>query len=332
MKILLATDTHGHLDSLNIIARKHAVSAILHAGDFGFYDLESCNRLSNRELKLRIRNSSLSDLEKEKLFLDTPENQREYIRSYLPLSNLPDYISGKKKFDVPVYTVWGNHEDREVLNRYLDGRYTVDNLFLLHENASYHLDSLHILGLGGNFIIGEKLFQKPVAGSASKVWSVLEQYTQLLKTLQSNQIKEEQRIFVSHVSPGREPFITLMGIKSQARLILSGHMHPPLPLIWNEAAVRSPEEAIERISKRLSEIKEKKVQMTAQKSQYYYGQLEKFALNEPLPDKGWYQEMFNINLPGIADGYAIVEINETGWTFLPGSNFLNHLKTSSELI
>ena len=43
MRILVLTDTHGHLELINTFVEKHKADAVVHCGDFG---IESANRLS----------------------------------------------------------------------------------------------------------------------------------------------------------------------------------------------------------------------------------------------------------------------------------------------
>lgn len=89
----------------------------------------------------------------------------------LRLGDFPDYISGEKKFSVPVYAVWGNHEDVQVL-RQLNTNLSVENLHVLDEHHLYqfHTDGneleFSLYGLGGNFLVSKKLFDKqlPVMG------------------------------------------------------------------------------------------------------------------------------------------------------------------------
>jgi hypothetical protein len=40
-----------------------------------------------------------------------------------------------------------------------------------------------IYGLGGNFLAGSKLLQRPIAGGAGKIWSTLAQYCDLVETI-----------------------------------------------------------------------------------------------------------------------------------------------------
>ena len=58
MKILLVSDTHGKLDSINKLVEKTKSDLVIHAGDFGFYDDSSYRRLSTRELLLLVSHVS----------------------------------------------------------------------------------------------------------------------------------------------------------------------------------------------------------------------------------------------------------------------------------
>ena len=96
---------------------------------------------------------------------------------------------------------------------------------------------ISIFGLGGNLIPTKRFFDHPIAGTG-KVWSALRQYLELLGHAERNGADAETRISVSHVSPGKEQFITLFGGLLSTDWIVSGHMDPPAPLLWVEAAVR----------------------------------------------------------------------------------------------
>jgi predicted phosphodiesterase len=121
MRFLLISDTHGKLAIINELAAHVHADAVIHAGDFGFYDDGSYDRLSDRELRLQIIHSDLAPTEKERV-LALPHDQRiEAARRNCPLSELPLYIDRERRFDVPVYAVWGNHEDKEVVERAFRG-------------------------------------------------------------------------------------------------------------------------------------------------------------------------------------------------------------------
>ncbi|HNU02276.1 MAG: metallophosphoesterase [Kiritimatiellae bacterium] len=334
-RILLVSDTHGKLSPINRLALENNCEAVIHAGDFGFSDDESIGRLSDREVALHIRHSELNPERKKEILAQPPAEQREFVKRSLPLSELPDFLRGEKKFDVPIYAVWGNHEDVDVIRRFRCGDYAVDRLHLLHEAVSYHMGHIHIFGLGGNFLVGKKLWQTPIAGGRGKVWSVLPQYAQLVETVQANRQPDEIGIFVSHVSPGKEPFITLIGAQAGCGLIVSGHMDPPLPMVWNEFAIREPQEAVARLEGRLKEIEATysalddtnrqamefawlRVQ-TVPKGKLYVGR------RHHVPE--WFIRMLNVNLPDAAMGHAILETAGTEFQITPSAG---HIRISAK--
>jgi hypothetical protein len=48
MQLLLISDTHGKLSTINELSSRVQADAVIHAGDFGFYDDGSFERLSDR--------------------------------------------------------------------------------------------------------------------------------------------------------------------------------------------------------------------------------------------------------------------------------------------
>ncbi|EIE89255.1 hypothetical protein RO3G_13966 [Rhizopus delemar RA 99-880] len=69
------------------------------------------------------------------------------------LSELTDFLSGIKRLNVPVYTVWDSIEDVEIVKKFSSKQYHIPNLFLLDEKSSHLLDIggvyLRLFGLGG---------------------------------------------------------------------------------------------------------------------------------------------------------------------------------------
>ena len=52
VRILLISDTHGSLGVINELVSRTQADAVIHAGDFGFYDDGGFEHLSERELRL----------------------------------------------------------------------------------------------------------------------------------------------------------------------------------------------------------------------------------------------------------------------------------------
>jgi predicted phosphodiesterase len=116
IKILLISDTHGHLDVINDLAEKEKVDLAIHAGDFGFYDESSYKHISSRELRLLVSHSTYW-----RNYSVDKQTDREtligVVKRHQLLGNFSDYQDSNKKFHVPVYAVYGNHEDSYVLKK-----------------------------------------------------------------------------------------------------------------------------------------------------------------------------------------------------------------------
>ncbi|KAM0788692.1 hypothetical protein ACM66B_002789 [Microbotryomycetes sp. NB124-2] len=134
-RILCVADIRGSISSLNALAAEHSASAIIHTGDFGFYEKSSLATVSDRTLKHLVQYSALISPEFRSQLLapnTTPAETRELLantpRNLLPpdatprepyfgLSEFPRLLSGEIQLNVPVYTVWGACEDVAILEK-----------------------------------------------------------------------------------------------------------------------------------------------------------------------------------------------------------------------
>lgn len=320
MRLLFISDTHGKLGIINKLAVQVRAEAVIHAGDFGFHDDGSYERLSDRELQLQIVHSDLSPANKEKILALPRQEKIKAARENCPLSELPPYIEGTRRFDVPVYAVWGNHEDKDVVERFFHGDIQVENLHILHHRRAYQVGPAFVYGLGGNFLSGSKLMQRPIAGGAGKIWNTLSQYVDLIETVESETDRSEPRICVSHVSPGKEPFVELIGARTRADFTVSGHMGAPTCMVWNPFAVSSVEEATQRLRNGLEVVKKSCLDF-AQSNAAWVEQA--FSLICRIPEDtvdtgrgikvpSWYRRMTHVNLPDACVGSAVLDVDETG--------------------
>ncbi|MDC1286790.1 metallophosphoesterase [Gammaproteobacteria bacterium] len=325
IRILLISDTHGDLEILNNLAVECRVDAIIHAGDFGFYDENSWERLPTRELRLRVRHSSLSADERRTASKLEGDELRNFVKSSCPLSELHDYLSGQKLFEVPVYAVWGNHEDKVVVEKFRAGEFQVPNLHILDEERNYRLGSLHIFGLGGNIIPGPKLFEIPLAGERGQIWSSLSQMERLRQMVGKGPKVGDRRLLVTHVSPGKEPLVWRMAAHMRADLVVSGHMGAPYCTVWNEFAVRSERTSNHMIDSVLEiiELAWREVSPDDLGSrEYKLATMGMKMMREMPPDrvKGgrgksvgrWTRQPYSINLPDAPVGHAILTVDEQG--------------------
>lgn len=302
-KILLISDTHGNLDIINEKALQVKADIVIHAGDFGFYDEQSILRLSPRELRLLVTHSPYWN----KYNVDKQTDRKdliEIVKNHKLLGDFPEYISGKKQFSVPVYAVWGNHEDVQVLKNVRENL-RIHNLNLLDENHFYEFQhendfEFSLYGLGGNFLATNKLFDKPIAGNGGKVWATLHQFGVLYKKIKH---KGKPSIFVSHVSPGKEPLLTRLIIHFMPNFWISGHMGAPFTCVWNQFTIHEMHEALSWLEVNINFIEEQiKLGRLSDESVIAYE-----LIKQTIPKKDyWYKKMWNINLPDAKDGHVLL--------------------------
>jgi predicted phosphodiesterase len=369
MRILCISDTHGHLSQINDLIEKTHADAVIHAGDFGFYDDDSVERLEARELFLRVVHSELSPAEKTRAKKFSGRAMRDFIKAHLPLSDLGAWLKEGRGFRVPVYAVWGNHEDRVVIEDLLAQKTKIPNLHLLHEGISYRVGPLRLFGLGGN-IIAPRLADLPsqsgqsgvshrptgearedarrqtgeeqnddrqpasfaseragetgwgqgtLTGNGGKIWSTLSQIGRLAQTLDDCQA-DETRVFVTHVSAGREPIAEWLAAALRADVTVSGHMGSPWNVVWSEFSVHTPAEANTRIDDTQRALQEalaaplpQDATLRAWVERAHHIFPEKpanvvEARGERMPH--WYKGAFHLNLPDVPDGYAVLTCGE----------------------
>ena len=320
MRFLLLSDTHGNLSIVNELAAEVEADAVIHAGDFGFYDDDSYERISDRELRLHITHSELDAATRDEILALPREQRNEACRKLCPLSELPLFIEGRQRFDIPVYAVWGNHEDKEVVERLFRSELQLPNLFVLSHRKAYEVGPVLVYGVGGNHLPGPKMLQSPIAGGSGRIWSTLSQYVDLITTVEEHAGRSGPRIFVTHVSPGKEPFIELLAARTRADFTVSGHMGAPCPMIWNQFAVRPVEEAVHRLQRAMLETKQSCLEARGSDPERVeqafsgIGQIpdETIRLGRGARVPRWYCSMTHINLPDADVGYAVIDVTETG--------------------
>lgn len=291
MRLLLLSDTHGHLDSIEGLARSVCADAIVHAGDFGFYDDASVDRLESRELFLRIVHSDLPADVKAQAKKRKGAALREFIRSKLPLSDLGEWLRQGRGFSLPTFAVWGNHEDGAVVADLLAGRRSVPNLTLI---GHAHHGPMRLFGLGGNVlpdVLGEEV---PLDGGRGKIRATADQVLALLDAAPPRE-PGELRVLVTHVSPGKVPLIGLLAAALDVDLTISGHMGSPYAAVWDDFCVREPDEAERRLARAADALPDNL----------------RSRLRPPIGAEGrarWYRGTFNVNLPDAPDGHAVLEL------------------------
>lgn len=230
MKVIVLTDTHGQIDRINQLATEYNADVCIHCGDVGFFDHISIKNMSATELTKMIRHTSLSQEEKEHLCSLPQTEQSDFVLQNALAGNFEDYLTVRKTFEIPVYAVWGNHEDIRIIE--LLREKPLHNLTLLDEKNSVLLEKVRFYGLGGDF--NEK--HLPMARKLgipcvkNQIKSAFWQYHELIKTLDTHPANEV-RIQITHCDPCESAFLEALAYRGNASLTLSGHMHRHEPRV-----------------------------------------------------------------------------------------------------
>ena len=163
----------------------------------------------------------------------------------LPLSELPLFLNGTYKLEVPVYAVWGACEDVKVLEKLRSGEHSVRNLNIIDEANSRLLEvgglKLRLLGLGGAVVM-HKLFDNgegrtTIAGGQGTMWTTLLQMGELVDTANRVYDPTETRVFVTHASPAREGLLNQLSVILKADFSISAGLHFRYSSSYNEFSV-----------------------------------------------------------------------------------------------
>ncbi|KAG0147891.1 hypothetical protein CROQUDRAFT_132200 [Cronartium quercuum f. sp. fusiforme G11] len=285
-RILCIADIRGRLSQINELAKEFNATAVIHSGDFGFYEPTSLERISDRTLRHLIQYSSLITPQFRSQLL-APNMNVHSIRQMIsnppttilqdsnladfPLSEFPDLLSGKLKFDVPVYTIWGACEDVAILEKIRAAgpspiklpntehfenttslsNYSIINLTVLDEATTRCLIiggvRLRLFGLGGA-IVPHKLFDNgeggaTIAGGQGTMWTTVLQVGEVVDTAQRVYDPTETRLLVSHASPGREGLLAQLALVLKADLTISAGLHFRYGVSYNEFSVQHDQES-----------------------------------------------------------------------------------------
>ncbi|KAG7096520.1 hypothetical protein E1B28_003949 [Marasmius oreades] len=257
-RILCIADIRGHLSILNDLARDANAVAIIHTGDFGFFDASSLDRINDRTLRHLATYSPLIPTT-QRTHLSHENTPAQVVRQSLDitlLSEFPLLLSSTIKLNVPVFTVWGACEDVQILEKLRLGTYTIPNLHVLDEaHSGTHLLEvaglkLRLFGLGGA-LVPHKMFDNgdanaTIAGGSGTMWTTALQIGQLVDTAQRAFDPTETRLLVTHASPGREGIIAQLALVLKADLTVSAGLHFRYASSYNEFSVQNEYETFRK--------------------------------------------------------------------------------------
>ena len=251
----------GKISSLNTLAAEHGAKAIIHTGDFGFYESASLERIADRTLKHLVQYSTLITPAQRTQLLGSDPNKgpanptaatpsplrTQILNSSTPLlSEFSLFLDGTMRLDVPVFTVWGACEDVAVLEKFRTGEYVIPNLHVLDEATTRAIDvggvKLRLFGLGGAVVL-HKLFDNgqgnaTIAGGQGTMWTTVLQIGELIDTAQKVYDPTETRLLITHASPGREGLLAQLALALKADLTISAGLHFRYGVSYNEFSVQ----------------------------------------------------------------------------------------------
>ncbi|KAJ3856184.1 hypothetical protein EV368DRAFT_32987 [Lentinula lateritia] len=252
-RILCIADIRGRLSAINDLAREVNAVAVIHTGDFGFFEATSLDRINDRTLRHLTMYSPLVASAQRTHLLQQNTPLRNSVDISI-LSEFPLLLSGNLRLNVPVYTVWGACEDIVIMEKFRAKTYEVPNLNILDEATTHLLDlggvKLRLLGLGGA-VVPHKMFDNgdgsaTIAGGQGTMWTTTLQLGELVDTAQRVHDQSETRLLVTHASPGREGIIAQLALVCKADLTISAGLHFRYSTSWNEFSVLADYEGFRR--------------------------------------------------------------------------------------
>lgn len=226
VKVLCVAEARGALSQIQQHAKAVRAQAVVHVGSFGFFDGESALNLAADRLA-HVANSSRV-VNGTDFHHMSEQNLRESVGSQL--SELSVFLAGVKKFQVPVYVVYGGLEDVKVVQKFRNGTYKVPNLHLVDEHNAPLIEGtkLRLLGFPGQFDlyklldVGEASDDSHVAGNGVNMWATLWQLGELFHTARKTFDPTEIRVFLTATPPCDVFLLQYIAILLRTDFYLSG--------------------------------------------------------------------------------------------------------------
>lgn len=232
MRVLLLSDPHGDFRGILRLCERTGADAVLVAGDLQMESHEHCDRISPRELYFRVKHSAHRSLLSGMKRSDLPK-LHDIVRRFRLLGEWDELLSGQLRLPVPVYAVWGNHEDPEFVRAADAQQLEVPNLHFLNAARDALLDGwIRVNGIGGNILLPDFLGRDLVV-RGHKITATLERYAQVFDLWRQREPAGELRVFLQHVSPHKDRACALPLMRIAPDLVVSGHMGAPFPQLFN---------------------------------------------------------------------------------------------------
>jgi Icc-related predicted phosphoesterase len=317
MKVLLISDTHGHIDEISTKSLLLQADVCIHTGDFGFYSSSSIKAFNQKELTLQIKHSNLPEDEKANLLTSSLAKKENAIIEKKLLGNFEEYLNGNQQLGIPTFALFGNHDDTQIVSMLKN--HPIPNLTIVDENKICNFNNFNILGVSGNCIINNNFFQAKssckflsnlkMEGIQCRPNSTIFNYIQLIKVAK-NIPKNQKIILLFHPSPMKETFLELVAWQCNATLTISGHMGYP-----NGEKAFTNKNRFPKLLNFYQQLLEQYPQY--QKELLIFRPIEKDLVIE------------HVNLPDSKKGYGILEIMHDNYTVsIYGDDYHTKLKDS----
>ncbi|EDQ87368.1 uncharacterized protein MONBRDRAFT_33450 [Monosiga brevicollis MX1] len=214
MRVLLVSNALGHLRAMDSLAQRTTADFVLHVGNFGFYDNDSAGRVPAEHL--------------------LPQSNVSRDSYHNGLGEFPLYLSGRYKFQTPVYAISSPIGDVHVLCQLRSKAYQVPNFHMVDEMTSHLIGKLRLLGLGGEFQHHRLLNSgdgtvDSIAGAKGQCWSTLMQVGELVQLADKYATNDEIRIFLCNESPAYQGYMAQLASKLKASIVCFAAPNAPCP-------------------------------------------------------------------------------------------------------
>lgn len=269
LRLVAVSDIHGNWDALDDIAAEHTPLAIIHTGNFGFWNLGTVERavdvsylkqiVAFLHVLLRAKVVTLNDFS----IISTPHASakidpqsngdkslpaasdfRTALMQHEAISHMDKYISGEKQLPCPVYTIVGPLDDPVIVEQFISGALQIPNLHLVSHDRAYTLKVLEdgpvirLYGLGGNVKVHSLFDNGSVEGSLSgkvgDLWITLAQVAELY--LHHQKLDPDLlvvKIFMTHSPVIKTPLLEHLAIVTGADITVSQGLHFKYPVLGN---------------------------------------------------------------------------------------------------
>ena len=221
MKALLVSDTHGKLDVINKLAAATGAECCLHMGDLGLYTAESVSRFSADMLYKQLQHAPA--LPRETLAAinrNDVDAMRLQALKYRTYGDFEDYLSGKKRFNIPMYAILGNNDAAEIAIQ--AATHQLENLEFLNDENILAMEGFLICGIGGD--IGES---SPFVGGGylSPEARIAKFEIRLEAFKKKMEFTADKIILLTHIPPYENERLMQLAKKINPALCLCGHTH-----------------------------------------------------------------------------------------------------------